>query len=418
MGYQPPLSADVTTPQGSTVSTLVGTTNVESIIRASTLNQMAAPSTSLGLNSQKIINLANGSASSDGAAFGQIPVISAAVVTLIGQLNGATTRSASASAVAGEQTVLTGTTASQTLTMPSSSTQVSTPNLVMNNSTQVWTIAAGSGTTMNRNGATGSFNLVPGTFIELILIGTVWYMIRYSLAPPQVFSANGTWVPSGTGDAIFDAFVVGGGAGGGAGSTTFGGGGGGAGEVLFDFYLGNVTANQTVTVAASVAAATAGNTTSIGSLVTAKGGGAGFSGAISGIGGSGGDGSPVTTSGTGTSGNGGGGGASTSGTGSRGGAGSSRYGGGGGGGGGPTSGPGGAGGTSAGGTGGTGTTTGGGGGGGGGGSNGTNGSSGVGGAGGAGGANTGGGGGGGGSGTTPGAGAGGASGYTIIYQRA
>lgn len=53
--------------------TLSGTTNVESIIRANRLDQFAAPTSAVSLNSQKITSLANGSASSDAAAFGQIP---------------------------------------------------------------------------------------------------------------------------------------------------------------------------------------------------------------------------------------------------------------------------------------------------------------------------------------------------------
>jgi hypothetical protein len=54
--------------------TLVGTANVESIIRANTLDQMGAPAANVSWNSKKIINLANGSAAQDAAAFGQIPV--------------------------------------------------------------------------------------------------------------------------------------------------------------------------------------------------------------------------------------------------------------------------------------------------------------------------------------------------------
>ncbi|NUQ98359.1 MAG: hypothetical protein HOY79_18010, partial [Streptomyces sp.] len=53
--------------------TLAGTANVESIIRANRLDQMAAPTAAVGMNSQKVTGLANGTASSDAAAFGQIP---------------------------------------------------------------------------------------------------------------------------------------------------------------------------------------------------------------------------------------------------------------------------------------------------------------------------------------------------------
>lgn len=53
--------------------TLSGTANVESIIRANRLDQFAAPNTSVPWGGQKITNLANGSVSTDAAAFGQIP---------------------------------------------------------------------------------------------------------------------------------------------------------------------------------------------------------------------------------------------------------------------------------------------------------------------------------------------------------
>lgn len=53
--------------------TLAETANVDSIVRASKLNQMSAPNAAVSLNSQKITNLANGTLATDGAAFGQIP---------------------------------------------------------------------------------------------------------------------------------------------------------------------------------------------------------------------------------------------------------------------------------------------------------------------------------------------------------
>lgn len=60
---------------GTAVSpTLSGTTNVNTIIRANRLDQLAAPTASVSLNSQKITGLANGTISADAAAFGQIPV--------------------------------------------------------------------------------------------------------------------------------------------------------------------------------------------------------------------------------------------------------------------------------------------------------------------------------------------------------
>ena len=53
--------------------TLVATTNVTNLIKAVKLNQLTAPDGSVNLNSQKLTSVANGTAATDGAAFGQIP---------------------------------------------------------------------------------------------------------------------------------------------------------------------------------------------------------------------------------------------------------------------------------------------------------------------------------------------------------
>ena len=53
--------------------TLAATANVNGIVRASRLDQMAAPTAAVSLNSHKITGLANGTALTDAAAFGQIP---------------------------------------------------------------------------------------------------------------------------------------------------------------------------------------------------------------------------------------------------------------------------------------------------------------------------------------------------------
>lgn len=53
--------------------TLSATTNVNNIVRANRLDQMGAPQTLVSMNNQKITNLSGGTASSDAAAFGQIP---------------------------------------------------------------------------------------------------------------------------------------------------------------------------------------------------------------------------------------------------------------------------------------------------------------------------------------------------------
>jgi thiamine transporter ThiT len=53
--------------------TLTGTANVESIIRANQVTQLAAPTSAFSMNNNKITNVSSGSASSDVATFGQIP---------------------------------------------------------------------------------------------------------------------------------------------------------------------------------------------------------------------------------------------------------------------------------------------------------------------------------------------------------
>lgn len=53
--------------------TVAATTNVNSIVRASRLDQMAAPAAAVGMNGQKVTGLANGTSAQDAAAFGQIP---------------------------------------------------------------------------------------------------------------------------------------------------------------------------------------------------------------------------------------------------------------------------------------------------------------------------------------------------------
>jgi hypothetical protein len=70
------LAGDVTSTGNAT--TLVSTTNVESIIRANRLDQLSAPTSAVGFNGQKLTNLAAGSTSTDAATFGQIPLVGVA----------------------------------------------------------------------------------------------------------------------------------------------------------------------------------------------------------------------------------------------------------------------------------------------------------------------------------------------------
>lgn len=68
--------------------TLAGTANVESLIRANRLDQMAAPTAAVAMNAQKITGLANGSTPTDAAAFGQIPTSLPPSGTAGGDLSG------------------------------------------------------------------------------------------------------------------------------------------------------------------------------------------------------------------------------------------------------------------------------------------------------------------------------------------
>lgn len=68
--------------------TLAGTANVESLVRANRLDQMAAPTAAVAMNAQKITGLANGAASTDAAAFGQIPTALPPSGTAGGDLSG------------------------------------------------------------------------------------------------------------------------------------------------------------------------------------------------------------------------------------------------------------------------------------------------------------------------------------------
>lgn len=68
--------------------TLAGTANVESIIRANRLDQMAQPTAAVALNGQKLTSLANGTLATDAAAFGQIPTTLPPSGTAGGDLSG------------------------------------------------------------------------------------------------------------------------------------------------------------------------------------------------------------------------------------------------------------------------------------------------------------------------------------------
>lgn len=113
---------------------------------------------------------------------------SATLASLVSDLNNATTRSATATLLPGEETIFTGSTASQTLTLPSSSTAISSSvNTVTNTASVSVTVAAGSSTTISNFGTAGSITIPSGYTFALVYIGTTWYV---QSAGPSDFAKN------------------------------------------------------------------------------------------------------------------------------------------------------------------------------------------------------------------------------------
>jgi hypothetical protein len=90
----------------------------------------------------------------------------------------AMTRNTTATLGAGEETVFTGSTAAQTLTLPGSTALNGTNNTVANLASVTVTLAPGSGTTLNNFGAVGNITVPVNAGFEVELIGTVWYVLE------------------------------------------------------------------------------------------------------------------------------------------------------------------------------------------------------------------------------------------------
>ncbi len=149
------------------------------------------------------------------------------------------------------------------------------------------TVASGSNTGTIANIA--SWSTASAGVLDTVVSGSTFTGCTYlSGSPSGTVSTGGVvtpaWIPSVSGSQLFAAFVVGGSGGGGTPNGTTSGGGGGGAEVLPNFYLGNVMTPQAITIGTGGAANTAGNPTSIGSLVTANNGATGAAGGPGGSG--------------------------------------------------------------------------------------------------------------------------------------
>lgn len=104
--------------------------------------------------------------------------------TLISQLNNPQTRNVSTlpfTVGAGEFTVLTGSTVGGSLTLPASTVQQgSVQTIISAGVPNNVGVIAGSGTTISTGGGVGSFAIPPGTWCQLTLAGTVWYVTNSS----------------------------------------------------------------------------------------------------------------------------------------------------------------------------------------------------------------------------------------------
>ena len=112
--------------------------------------------------------------------------VTAAEALLVSDLNNASTRSATATLLPGEETVYTGSTGSQTLTLPASP-PASSINTITNAATVSVTVAPGAGATLSNFGTTGNLTIPSGYAFSLVYIGTTWYVTQ---AGPSDFAKN------------------------------------------------------------------------------------------------------------------------------------------------------------------------------------------------------------------------------------
>lgn len=122
--------------------------------------------------------------------------VTSTVASLVANLNNATTRSATATVLAGETTVFTGSTAAQTLTLPTTANApTSSINIIVNTASVSVTLAPNTSQTLSNFGTTGNITIPAGYMYGVIFIGTTWYVfdsVTSDFAKNNVLSvANG-----------------------------------------------------------------------------------------------------------------------------------------------------------------------------------------------------------------------------------
>jgi hypothetical protein len=169
-------------------------TNVQmSAIQASdvpTLNQSttgnAATATTAGSFTGSLAGDVTGTQSSTTVGKVQGVAITVAEADLVADLNNATSRSATATLLPGEETIFTGSTAAQTLTLPATPPS-SSLNTVTNTASVSVTLAPGAGAALSNFGTSGNVVIPAGYVFAVVYIGTTWYV---QSAGPSDFAIN------------------------------------------------------------------------------------------------------------------------------------------------------------------------------------------------------------------------------------
>ena len=123
----------------------------------------------------------SGSYPGPGVAQVQGIAVTSGNATLLSQMKAPVNRTSSATAAAGEETILSGSTGAQTLTLPAAPAS-GTPARIVNISSQNWAISANAGDALNFFGG-ASLTLGPNQGAELYYLAsaTTWYVMTYSI---------------------------------------------------------------------------------------------------------------------------------------------------------------------------------------------------------------------------------------------